>query len=548
MPKRSRAARGQQKQQQHRAVSSAVPNAFVTPRLSATLDTVDAESTTAFEFYSRYIATRCPCLITPPSLRSSSSSPSSGWSSGWATQQWSNAYLKQTAGDCVVQAEQRGEKDAGFGSGRRISLPFRELVAAFDSGKTDLYMTTQYPDDSGASPSPSSASAASFVSADIRYLVAPPLTALLPDFPLLPALLSTLVPHQYNLWFGHSSLPTTSRLHHDYHDNLYCLLRGSKTFTLISPAYALQLRTVGRMAEVRRNGLIVYEGDAEVHDDGSTESERLDVRKEMLEDRIAQLEAEVEQLGSESAGSRTAAVRAELDKAEEAMEELLEQTLTLTAEDEDEAEDGTDEEVEEAEQDDIDAEELAAWQRWMKPSKRQPATRSLPAKRSHSHARGGLADDDTSSPPNFSELSTASLPASIPRLTVRLSAPSLLYLPAGWFHEVFSESSGSGGHLALNYWLRPPDVLQQRDGEKDREEKKAAEAATSSSPFSRAYSAHELWAYRWERQRQQLERERESIRQRRQQQQQLRQSEDDSTAAASPRRGMFGQRGWRSMS
>lgn len=41
----------------------------------------------------------------------------------------------------------------------------------------------------------------------------------------------------------------------------------------------------------------------------------------------------------------------------------------------------------------------------------------------------------------------------------------MLYIPAGWFHEVRSRGSyqrldasgNGGGHLALNYWFHPPD-------------------------------------------------------------------------------------------
>ena len=37
----------------------------------------------------------------------------------------------------------------------------------------------------------------------------------------------------------------------------------------------------------------------------------------------------------------------------------------------------------------------------------------------------------------------------------------MLYLPCGWFHEVTSfTAADSSTHLALNYWLHPPDSLQ----------------------------------------------------------------------------------------
>lgn len=42
--------------------------------------------------------------------------------------------------------------------------------------------------------------------------------------------------------------------------------------------------------------------------------------------------------------------------------------------------------------------------------------------------------------------------------TVTLQPGEMLYIPAGWFHEVKSSGSSSeGGHMALNYWFHPPD-------------------------------------------------------------------------------------------
>lgn len=65
-----------------------------------------------------------------------------------------------------------------------------------------------------------------------------PVTQLMGDFPLRPALLGKLVPQNLNLWMGRSKAGTSSGLHHDYHDNLYILLRGRKRFRLYSPADA----------------------------------------------------------------------------------------------------------------------------------------------------------------------------------------------------------------------------------------------------------------------------------------------------------------------
>lgn len=68
-----------------------------------------------------------------------------------------------------------------------------------------------------------------------------------------------LVLHQHNLWMGHSSEGTSTGLHHDFHDNLYVVIRGQKTFRLYSPRCAELLKTVGKIARIHDNGLIAYD-------------------------------------------------------------------------------------------------------------------------------------------------------------------------------------------------------------------------------------------------------------------------------------------------
>ena len=51
-----------------------------------------------------------------------------------------------------------------------------------------------------------------------------------------------------------------SRLHHDYHDTLYILLRGSVRFRLFPPTMAHRMYTHGQIRTVHPNGRIVYEG------------------------------------------------------------------------------------------------------------------------------------------------------------------------------------------------------------------------------------------------------------------------------------------------
>lgn len=44
----------------------------------------------------------------------------------------------------------------------------------------------------------------------------------------------------------------------------------------------------------------------------------------------------------------------------------------------------------------------------------------------------------------------------------------MLYLPAGWFHNVTSSNGGAGDeggcHMALNFWFHPPDNLDPLRG------------------------------------------------------------------------------------
>jgi DNA mismatch repair ATPase MutL len=88
-------------------------------------------------------------------------------------------------------------------------------------------------------------------------------------------------------------------------------------------------------------------------------------------------------------------------------------------------------------------------------------------------------------PPNFSRIKTTRIPSSKEDKAARqkelkdnfplfvanaqshsvevvVEAGQMLYLPAGWFHEVFSGDSKKGtasdrSHMAFNFWFHPPD-------------------------------------------------------------------------------------------
>ena len=58
---------------------------------------------------------------------------------------------------------------------------------------------------------------------------------------------------------GASLEPSTSGLHHDFHDNWYLLFAGSKTFRLYSPADYSFMQLYGKVDCIHSNGLISYE-------------------------------------------------------------------------------------------------------------------------------------------------------------------------------------------------------------------------------------------------------------------------------------------------
>ena len=59
------------------------------------------------------------------------------------------------------------------------------------------------------------------------------------DFPLKPKIIGNLIPQNINLWMGNSTSTSTttegtsSGLHHDYHDNLYIVLKGKKKVSIV---------------------------------------------------------------------------------------------------------------------------------------------------------------------------------------------------------------------------------------------------------------------------------------------------------------------------
>lgn len=170
-----------------------------------------------------------------------------------ATEPCTLATVRAPQGDEPIRVEVRSSEQGVFGRGNKKDTTFGKLVAAMASGDTSLYLTTQ----------DVAAAADGF-----PELHAGPVSRLSTDFPARPALLGGLVPQNINLWMGCAPDGASSGLHHDFHDNLYILLRGRKRFRLYSPELVSRMYTHGTPRTVHPNGRIVYAGDGDVRADG----------------------------------------------------------------------------------------------------------------------------------------------------------------------------------------------------------------------------------------------------------------------------------------
>ena len=223
------------------------------------------------------------------------------------------------------------------------------------------------------------------------------------------------------LWVGGNKIPTTSGLHHDFHDNFYIVLGGKKQFTLYPPSDYPYLYLHGKVRHLYENGLFVYHGKEKatspilpIRQDGS-------FFKDVLEWKLGKLE-DLMDLPTTSRKERKAA------KMEFAS--LYAQWESFH---------------EEKEEESVDS---------VKSQDGAPIT----------------------FPPSFSRIPPSLLRSSQEEITnssfpllvhahptvITLDPGDVLFLPCGWFHEVVSTSCRVDQyeyHMALNYWFAPPDDL-----------------------------------------------------------------------------------------
>lgn len=364
---------------------------------------------------------------------------------------WTNDYLRRKSGDAKVRVEHRNSVTDSFGQGKELEMTFGSFLDSLHD--ETYYLTTQ----------------------ELTYspegqpsLTSPPVDGLVGDFPFRPLVMGNLIPQNYNLWFGSSKQPSTSGLHHDYHDNLYILLRGEKHITLFSPHEAAAMYTYGDIARIHPNGRINYKGQL-TNPDGSDPSSMASVQATAALNAATKLLAEDEEEGER--------------QIEDALEALLDAEMDGEGGDEEEDDEDEEEEIEEG---DDEEERDAIFDAALLPGKSTSATNPSNFSRVNtalpldelkrlfplfhdlitqhtpsSHQPDSVSGSGSSSRPGTGTDSgkkrTAPTDQPSPCFEVTVKAGEMLYIPAGWFHEVRSSGGGAEGHMAFNYWFHPPD-------------------------------------------------------------------------------------------
>lgn len=339
-------------------------------------------------FFADFVRPRRPVVLTgEPGKQLGLLFGLQGKAARWAAE--TAAMRESSAGACKVVVERRGGRSESFGTcddADRQRMTLAQVCHDIEGGSELLYLSTQpLPEDDDGCPS---------------VLAAPHVLKLLQKAKRLrPKLLGNLAPAQYNIWFGHTTDGATSGLHHDFHDNMYVLLRGAKEFRLFSPRCVDLLEPAGaakKSPQLHANGLICY--GPGIRDDG----------------------APIALTQSKMAGN---AADTDSDDEEAMLESALEGKFGSSS----------------------------SRKKQQKQADQSSTSAGLPDSFCRlSTAAGSGSSGMPGLPPPLRGL----------HLTASLTAGDLLYLPASWFHEVISRGgSESDGHLALNLWMAPPHTL-----------------------------------------------------------------------------------------
>ena len=380
-------------------------NGWKVPVKGYIIPTINISDTTPETFYNTYIKQRRPVV-----LAGSLSDVSN-------IEKWKDmTYLEEKVGaKQTIMVERRSTASDSFGKGDEIKMTFKKFLQLMKDGDDKHYLTTQDVE----------------ANEDGRpELMSPLMKALKDDFPLRPALMGNLVPQNINMWAGNNKDGASSGLHHDYHDNLYIVVKGRKKFRLYSPKDTEKMYTRGELLKVHPNGRINYKGDettaygADLHSDAAAITAR---QKEFAEIMLEEAEKAVEE--------GTPGANEQVERAEELLEMAMDAVLEAEMADNDE--------------DDEDMGNLHTEQYVFGDGKRL-VDKTVKNPNNFSKVEVHLLNDERKLKESYPDMLDANV------AVCNVEAGNILYLPASWFHEVTSYGIVDG-HLAVNYWLHPPD-------------------------------------------------------------------------------------------
>ncbi|EIN14656.1 Clavaminate synthase-like protein [Punctularia strigosozonata HHB-11173 SS5] len=502
------------------------------------------------EFYARYIKARRPVV-----LRGMSSQEE------WARMQKlaDLSYLRQTARSSTVKIEPVNPATGTFGSSmprRTVLFPRFLDILSDETQRGKWYLTTQY-EEEDAKPVDQEWNADMEIvdetPVELDPICPPPTDALVGDFPRRPKIMGNLVLQQSNLWIGNSPEGSSSGLHHDFHDNLYILLRGRKRFVLYPPSAYPYLHLRGNIERLHPNGLLSYtlpSGPTKVsltspcgaatRADGLDPLDAATWRVRYWDRKMQEMKASAKASTANGLGKRASskALAKLQERYERAVDDMMmlqldemgsegdEEMLDEEGASGEDAEEESDEDAEplfgnpDAEDSDFDddfsmgddAEDIIkklGVEEDIEDGEDQepPSFSRIAASALHRHL--GLATNDTSSNAQFGKqwkkkkdkhkakpdhavnelLPLAGCP---PPLVVSLEPGDMLYLPTSWFHEVTSSSDDNGStHIAFNYWFHPPDGFVASSPSTDTEEWTGIDWERGS--FERPYRDGEVW-------------------------------------------------------
>lgn len=371
-------------------------NGWKVPTKDYELPTIDIADVTPETFYTKYIQNRRPVVLMHggggvlPDLSS--------------IEKWKDFnYLMEKVGEQYVMVEKRSCNKDAFGKGNEVKMKFGRFLRLISSGDDKHYLTTQD------------------VHANLDGrpdLMSPLMESLKSDFPLRPLLMGQLVPQNINMWIGNSKEGSSSGLHHDYHDNLYIVLKGKKRFRLYSPLDTEKMYTRGELLRVHPNGRINYKGEettaygADLLSDAAASAarQRVDAEKVLAEAERAMEEGKF-------------GAKEQLERAEQQLEKAIDAVL----------------DAEMCEND--DRSESGCWGDEYS-DRRRIVDKTVKNPNNFSRVEADCLNDEEKLQRKYPQLLQANA------AFCDIEAGDMLYLPASWFHEV----SSYGASLALNYW------------------------------------------------------------------------------------------------